>query len=206
MVDHKRRIGELEDEIKRRNERISELRDEIDKQRELIGRMREALEDNEHLIENWIDAFEMVMGDDGKYRWDSFIDERDEIIGMFVDLRRRWNKVVPLLNQQNVGRPLAASEAQAAQVVKLRKAGKSLRGIAADTSLGLSTVRTIIAKQSGTDRTTQKHRGRIEIDQQQQARWKRQKRSINALPRRINQVLEDGRELVKEAKGLGRAK
>jgi len=50
MADHKRRIGELEDELKRRDERIRELRDDIDKQRELIGRMREALEHTDSLI------------------------------------------------------------------------------------------------------------------------------------------------------------
>jgi hypothetical protein len=54
-------------------------------------------------------------------------------------------------------------------VLKPRKSGKSLRGVAAETSLGLNTVRTIIAKQSGTDRATKMHRARIEIDRGQQA-------------------------------------
>jgi hypothetical protein len=38
---------------------------------------------------------------------------------------RRWNnyKIVPQVNQQDVGRPLAASETQCAQVLKPRKLG-----------------------------------------------------------------------------------
>jgi DNA-binding CsgD family transcriptional regulator len=54
----------------------------------------------------------------------------------------------PVINghAQPVGRPLAASEAQQATVRRLRKAGKSLRWIAEETSLGLNTVRTIVGK------------------------------------------------------------
>jgi Helix-turn-helix domain of resolvase len=53
---------------------------------------------------------------------------------------------VPVLNAgvQDVGRPLAASEAQAATVTKLHKAGKSLRAIVDETSLSPRTVRTIV--------------------------------------------------------------
>jgi hypothetical protein len=36
-------------------------------------------------------------------------------------------------------------------------------------------------------------------------RWKRQKRSGNALSKRAQRVVEDGRKLVTEAKGLGRS-
>jgi DNA-binding CsgD family transcriptional regulator len=43
-------------------------------------------------------------------------------------------------------------------VRKLRKAGKSLRWIAEETSLGLNTVRTILAKANG---ATRKHLARI---------------------------------------------
>jgi predicted ATPase len=43
----------------------------------------------------------------------------------------------------------------------MHKAGKPLREIAEETSLGLRTVRTIIAKGNGTDRSTIKHLERI---------------------------------------------
>ena len=89
-------------------------------------------------------------------------------------------------------------------MLKLRKRGRSLRGIADDTSLGFPTVRTIVGQMNGTDRTTQKHRGRIEIDRLQLARWKRQRRTGNALPKRVNAFLQEGRAISKEARGLGR--
>jgi hypothetical protein len=66
-------------------------------------------------------------------------------------------------------------------------------------------VRTIVGRANGTDRTTQKHRDRVDPDRQQIARWKRQKRTGDALPRQAQRVVAEGRELIKEAKGLGRA-
>src|SRR6516164_9820060 len=106
---------------------------------------------------------------------------------------------------RNVGRPLAASEAQVAEVRKLHRQGRSLRGIADDTSLGLPTVRTIVGQMNGDDRTIRKHRDRlerIEIDRQQMAEWKRQRRTRDALPKRIQATLKQGGELAKEARGL----
>ena len=73
----------------------------------------------------------MQMTDSGKWTWAPFKQHYFDLIDEYNDLVRRWNKLVPLVHPQNVGRPLAASEAQCAQVLKLRKAGKSLRGIAA---------------------------------------------------------------------------
>jgi hypothetical protein len=119
-------------------------------------------------------------------------------------------KYVPLINgrAQPVGRPLEASEAEVAEVLKLRKQGFSLRGITEEiTSLGLNTVRTIVAKRSGTDRTTKKHRQRverIELDQAQLASQRRQKRTGDMLPKQVQRAVEEGEALIKEAKGLGR--
>ncbi len=53
---------------------------------------------------------------------------------------------------RSLGRPLLASDAQVKEVRKLRKAGRSLRAIAGQTKLGLSTVRTIVEKDTGTGR------------------------------------------------------
>jgi hypothetical protein len=103
---------------------------------------------------------------------------------------------------RNVGRPLAASEAQRAAVLKLRKAGKSLRVIAEETSLGLRTVCTIVDQGNGTDRTTVKHLARIDPDRKLEASWRARKRVRDSLPKRIGETLERGRALVKEAKGL----
>jgi hypothetical protein len=116
--------------------------------------------------------------------------------------------MVPLINAglQDVGRPLAASDAQAAQVLKLRRQGKSLRGIADETNLSLQTVRTIVDQKRGKDRTTKARRERIEIDKTERLRAKRKKRDGDALPKRVTTFIETGRELVTEAKGLGRAR
>jgi hypothetical protein len=122
---------------------------------------------------------------------------------------RNWNRYLPLINGQprNVGRPLAASEAQIAEVRRSRRAGRSLRGIADDTGLGLPTVRTIVGQMDSCDRTTVKHRKRLEqIDtRQQRARWKRQGRIGDGLPKRAQALVKQGAALAKEARGLGRS-
>jgi transposase len=109
-----------------------------------------------------------------------------------------------LLNQNPVGRPLAASEAQCDQVRKLHKGGKSLRWITEETGLGLGTVRTIVDKAEGTDRTANKHRGRINIAPRLREHKIRQ-RAGNRLPQRAQAVAQEGRRLIKEAKGLGKS-
>jgi uncharacterized coiled-coil protein SlyX len=204
--DPRRRIGELEDEIKHRDRRIEELREEVDEQRDLLRRMQEHIEDADNTLERWKETFHMMEDENGKWTWEPFWDERNKIIDDYNDLAHRWNKYLPIINgrSQPVGRPLGASEAQVATVLKLHKQGVSLRGIVDETSLGLRTVRTIIDKRNDTDRTTRKHRERLErIDNRQQmTRWKRQKRTGDALPKQAQRVVEEGRELVKEAKGL----
>ena len=206
----KRTVGELEDELKARDRRIEELRTEIDELRDLVTRLREQDEDADNLIESWIEAFNMVLNEDGKYSYAPFVDDYEKTVDEYADLVRRWNKYVHIFNMQNrnVGRPLAASEAQVAEVRKLHRQGRSLRGIADDTSLGLPTVRTIVGQMNGDDRTTQKHRDRlerIEIDRQQIAEWKRERRTGDALPKSVQAALKQGRELAKEARGLGKA-
>jgi hypothetical protein len=88
------------------------------------------------------------------------------------------------------------------QVRKLRKSGMSLRGIADETSLPLHTIRTIVGKVNGTDRTTIKHLERIDPDRARQVSWKARKRTRDALPRQINEALKTSAELLKAAKGL----
>jgi FtsZ-binding cell division protein ZapB len=208
MAGHQptRSIGALEEEIKRRDERIDELRHEIDQLRDLVRRMEENVDDADNVIEAWKETFDMVETESGTWTNGPFWDKHNALVGRFNDLVRRWNKYLPVINgrTQPVGRPLAASEAQVAQVRKLRKAGRSLRWIADEMSLGVNTVRTIVAKDNGSDRTTRKHREHVEIDRAQATRWKRQKRTGDALPKRAQRVVEEGRALIKEAKGLGR--
>jgi hypothetical protein len=194
----KRTVGELEEELKARDRRIEELRTEIDELRDLVTRLREQEEDADNLLESWIGAFNMVMNEDGKYSWSPFVEQYDKLVDKYADLVRRWNKYITIFNAQNrnVGRPLAASEAQVEEVRRLRREGRSLRGIADDTSLGFPTVRTIVGQMYGDDRTTQKHRDRlerIEIDREQRTQWKAKRHSRDALPRRIQATLKQGR-------------
>jgi hypothetical protein len=193
------------DEIRLKNERIAELREEIDEQRDLIQRLREHAEEYVIVIESWKEAFGMTITDNGAWTWEPYWKERQELIDQYNALVRDWNKYLPLLRQQPVGRPLAASEAQCVTVLKLRKAGRSLREIAEETSLGLNTVRTIIDKADRKDRTTRKHWQRIEPDRQRVITWKRQHRAGQGLPKRAQKAVEDGQALIREAKGLGRA-
>ena len=155
MASRKPTLDELQDELKRRDERIEELRQEIDEQRDLIQRMEESVADAENVIERWKEAFGMTQAESGGWTWEPFWNEYKALIDKFNDLVRQWNKYLPVINArtQPVGRPLAASEAQQATVCKLHKAGKSLRWIADETSLGFNTVRTIVGKAEGTDRT-----------------------------------------------------
>ena len=157
-------VGELEDELKRKDERIEELRAEVDEQRDLIKRMEEHADNYVNTMESWKESFGMEQTERGTWTWEPFWDEHDQLIADYNDLVRRWNKYLPKINGdlRNVGRPLAASETQVEQVLQLRKQGYSLRGIADETSLGLNTIRTIVAKKNGNDRTTTKHRRRLE--------------------------------------------
>jgi DNA repair exonuclease SbcCD ATPase subunit len=229
--------GELQDELKARDKRIEELRAEIDDLRDLNQRMGENVEDWENIIERWKEAFDMVLDDDGKWSWNPFLmellkhkaeaeitrREHNELVEKHNALVQKWNRKL-LIGHQPVGRPLAASESQIAQVLNLRAAGTSLRAIAEETSLGLNTVRTIVDKKQNAGRAGRRARmlmrsmkasgweadaDEIERDPDERKgaiKFRRQKRAIDALPKQIERVIEDGRALVKEAKGLGRGK
>ena len=64
-------------------------------------------------------------------------------------------------------------------------------------------MRTIVEQANGTDRTTKKHRGRLDISGAV-VRWKRQKRTGQYLPKRAQTIVEKGEALIREAKGLGK--
>lgn len=200
------RIAELEDKLKQSERRVQELKADLDKERDLVSRMREHVESCSAQTESWIEAFDMVLGDDGKWHWNPTLAAGNEWFEKYSGLLRQWNAAVNDFNSvvapRNVGRPLEASEAQRAQVLKLRKGGMSLRAIADEVSLGLQTVRTIVGQRDGTDRTTVKYARRIDPERTAAVRWRARQRTRDGLPKRINESLADGRDLVKEAKGL----
>jgi hypothetical protein len=99
-----------------------------------------------------------------------------------------------------LGRPLDASDAQVAHVLKLRKAKTSLRAIAEETNLSLQTVRTIVGRDQRTDRTSLRRLVRVDPDRAAETTARARKRTRAALPRRINELLKQGDGLRKEAR------
>jgi len=206
-MNPKDRIHELEDEIKQRDRRIEELRQERDAERVLVAEQREYVEDANALIERWIEAFEMTPNDKGDYVFREELLEKYETLGdKHHALIKEWNKFVPKYNARvaprNFGRPLAASEVQRLNVLKLRDSDHSLRDIADEMNLSLRTVRTIVDKRDRKDRGTAARLQRIAPDRLAIASERASRRARAALPGRINAMRKRGAELIKRAKGL----
>jgi DNA-binding transcriptional MerR regulator len=118
-----------------------------------------------------------------------------------IDPVSKWN-ASGLTEPRQRGRPLHASDAQQQQVREQRTAGVSLRGIVKATGLSLQTVRTILDKNAGTDRGTKRQellRKRM-LKAERQRAWRQRRQSIETLPRRLNDALETGAELAKQAR------
>jgi hypothetical protein len=90
-------------------------------------------------------------------------------------------------------------------VLKHRKAGLSLRGIAAATGLTFSTVRTICDKDRGTDSASKRTNllRRREFNRMRAAAFRARKKARDALPGKLDEWQKDAAKLLKEAKGLG---
>lgn len=195
---------ELEDALRERDRRIADLKAELEQERDLIHRLSEQVKDANDLIDRWIQGFEMVPDEKGMWVWSTGTVEGIEWAERWSKLVREWNKFVPEYNAvvrpRNIGRPLLASETQCAEVLKLHKAGKSLRGIAEETNLGLQTVRTIIGQRKRTDRTSIKHLERIDPERARMKTWLAKKRMRDRLPKQIHELRETGDRLLKETK------
>jgi hypothetical protein len=148
----------------------------------------------------------MEQNDKGEWVFKASFVEGDEWFSKYRAMVQDWNRFVPEYNAvvrpRNVGRPLAASEAQCDQVRRLRKVGTSLRDIADETSLSLQTVRTIVDQAAGVDRTTLKHLARINPDRARERQWRAKSQSRKALPKQIAAWEKTVAELRKEVKGL----
>jgi regulator of protease activity HflC (stomatin/prohibitin superfamily) len=186
--------------------RIQELKSDLDKAHDLIQRQDEQIQDFAEVIERWKEAFGMVFDDKGLLTWNPFVAQAESWRDRYNDLLRKWNRFVgdytATVRRRNVGRPLAASDAQRETVLRLRGAGKSLRTIADETNLGLNTVRTIVDQGNRPDRTSMKHLERIRRDMGEEREWQSRKRARESLPRRIAALQDQAAELHKEAKGL----
>ena len=89
-----------------------------------------------------------------------------------------------------------------ATVLKLHKAGQSLRSIAEDVNISVRTVRTIVDKKHGVDRSRV---ARIKLIEPSLLAGIRAQRKVRAtLPRRVSASKEKIAKLIKEAKGHDR--
>jgi DNA-binding CsgD family transcriptional regulator/uncharacterized coiled-coil protein SlyX len=211
MSNDETRIADLENEIKHRDRRILELKRDLDEAQMLIAEMREQVQDCNDMIDRWVEAFEMTLSDNGTYSPAPWIAKMESYLDKYNALAAQWNKFIPKYNAavapRGIGRPLAASEAQQRQVLVMRKEGKSLRTIAAKTSLSRRTVRTIVGKAEGTDRTTKRTNElrKLELNRANMAAYRARKRTRDALPKQITELVNRGRDIVKRS-GVSRAR
>ncbi len=201
------RIADLEAELRQRDEKIAELRDELQEASDLVTQMRDHVEDGNALIDSWIEVFDLKQNDEGTWLFDSrqskLWSEHLDLLKKHNDLIGEWNRFVGPYNRvvrpRPPGRPLAASDAQVADVMKRRKGGASLRAIVTATGLGLRTIRSILA---GANRTAELRKR--EFDKHRAADYRARKKARDGLPKRITETRKRGDELVKAAKGLGK--
>ena len=203
------RIQELEDSCKDAERRVLEMRAERDSAHELVESMEEHVQSVNAMVERWIAAFDMQMGDDGLYSFsDGTGEQYDSLFDKYRSLLKDWNKFVPLYNstvaQKPIGRPLNASPAQIARVGVLSVTGMSLRDISDETNLGVRTIRTILGRETLTDRTSINRLQKVDPENPRAIAAKARKRSRVDLPKQIKKSLGVGQALLKEAKGLGR--
>jgi hypothetical protein len=164
--------------------------------------MRETIQDFIDIQERRREAFHMVLGNDGVWKWSGEFcptDEYNELLDKYNGLLRYWNKYLHLFNgPQDVGRPLEASKGQCAQVLKMHKASMSLRKIAFETNLGVRTVRTIIGRENRTDRTSKQRLERVQVDRQLAVRHRARKFTRDALPKQMAEWDKRAKELLKQ--------
>jgi hypothetical protein len=214
LDDPAERAAILQAELRQREAKIKELTAELAEAQDLVNRQREHVDDCKQLIDQWIDVFEMQQNERGNWLFDpaqsKLWEQHVALIKEHQSLIRQWNKFVGEYNARIAprerGRPLAASAAQQANVVKRHKAGESLRTIAAATSLSLRTVQTIVDKAKGRGRASKRTNEvrRKEFDRLRAASFRARKAGRDRLPQAIGDCLETGAALAKAAKGLGR--
>jgi hypothetical protein len=195
------RVDELETALKERDRKIQQLTAERDEAQHLVDQMLEQVDDHDRLIEQWIEVFEMQREEHGTWIFDPAQSELwhayDELLTENQRLLRQWNKFVSeynaIVSPRQRGRPLAASRAQQVDVLKRHKAGQSLRAIAAATSLSFRTVRTVVEKAQGSDRTTKRTNDvrRQVFDRHRAAAFRARKKSRDPLPQQISEQLRN---------------
>ncbi len=137
----------LRDNLQRLRKTVEDWRLEVTHARALVESMKEQLvEEGEHW-ERMSDLTAWVWDSTTPNLWrenQTLIAERDKAVTDFNRLIPEYNAMLRDTPPKAQGRPLGATEEQAARVRQLRTEGCSLRGIVARTDLSLRTVRTIV--------------------------------------------------------------
>ncbi len=197
----RRRLAEREHDLAAADALVTETRQSTEKQGELFAR--------------WIEVFDMELDTDGKWIFDRDQTELwtkyDELLDRNLKLLRDWNRFVPKYNAtfaderppRGKGRPRAASEAQQAEVIKLRQQGLSYGAIVDATGLSAKTVRTITTAPIKAAEERQKLKRQI-LNKEAAARYRARLRGRALLETEINDSAKRQAALIKAAKGLGR--
>jgi hypothetical protein len=117
-------------EIEKRDRCINELTDELERERKLVRDMRQHVERTIEGTQRWADT--LYLSEESSREPDALKDY-ENLRTEFNELVRLWNRYIEMAGPRPMGRPLQASDAQIAEVRKLRKAGASLRKIATET-------------------------------------------------------------------------
>lgn len=212
MDELRAQILRLESDLEKRDREIKELKEKRREALDLVDQMSEHVQDGRDLIESWIEVCDMKEDESGVWLFDvnhaDLIERYNKLHGEHQKLVSDWNKFVGQWNREvdprERGRPIAASAVQIEEVRKLHKGEASLRAIAENTGLGLRTVRTIVEKDAGTDRTTKRTNllRKREFDRRRAADWRAKKKQFDALPNRITDHQKRGEELRRAAKDI----
>ena len=194
------------DDLKERNEALKErnetLKEAVDEGREYVADARQAIDNYRAFILEPAEADGFVQS-----RIGTVIDEHNALVEKYEKLRRRYNRLVQDWNRAFIptapGRPIDASDEQQNSVRRLRKKGRSLRGIASDTSLSFRTVRSIVGHMSGASDKAKRDRLKREreLGRLRQADARARKRAKDALVTETKRLLKDGERLQRPAEG-----
>ena len=202
IADLKLRIDELEEELRQSKNQVKHYKDEIAGLTDYLVKAKDWIEETNDHHQQWMDVLQMVQDDDGMWSmslpYADLIEDYDKLLTTWNNLARRWNREVA---PQPVGRPLAASDDQVKQVNKLRKKGRSIRGIALDTGLSLSTVRTIINKEPEAARK-QKAKRKQELNRLRAAEYRARVKQLKMLQKQTPAIHEDLQDVITAGKGL----
>lgn len=126
----------LKENLRHVRRRLADKERDLQAADAMVAETCEEIEREGELRERWIEVFDMQMNEDGNLLFDREQTElwakHEELLDEFNKLVREWNRFVSKYNavvadkpMRGRGRPRAASEAQEAEVLRLRNGGAS---------------------------------------------------------------------------------